>query len=290
MNFIFATFFTGLFFLAVMLVLIKYFSRTSLSIEAGKKASSLSILIEYISFLRPVAALIWQEKKQNKYRAMISLCDLDDVLTYENFKTLQLFLLVVFSMLGALILPIHWLASIFVGGVVGYYYVPVRLASQVEKKKAQIELELPNMIDWLVLSVEAGLDFIQAITRIVEHIDDGPLKGEMQRLVRQLYMGVRRRDALASFAARLNINSISSFVAMLIQADTLGTSIAPVLRASSGRLRRERLIRAERKGVLASQKAMLPVALLIMPTTFIVVFGPILVRLYTGGLSALMGQ
>lgn len=157
------------------------------------------------------------------------------------------------------------------------------------RRRAAIERDLPGMLDWLALSVEAGEGFAQALDRIAARLAPGPLREELGRLGADIQTGMPRRAALKLLSRRADVPALSSLCALLIQADVLGTGIGAVLRSVSGRLRTERFARAERRGVIAAQKALLPLILCIMPTTFIVVFGPLIVRLVTEGPRAFLG-
>ena len=154
-------------------------------------------------------------------------------------------------------------------------------------RSGAIERALPGVLDWLALSVEAGEGFAQALARIAAQLAPGPLCDELACLDAGIRMGATRRDALAAMARRAQVPAISSLAALLIQADLLGTGIGPVLRVSAERLRLERFARAERAGVVAAQKALVPLVFCIMPATFVVVFGPLVVRVATGGIAAL---
>jgi len=102
-----------------------------------------------------------------------------------------------------------------------------------------------------------------------------------------LKLGSSRAEALRRMGARVGVPFLRSLAATLVQADRLGASIGPVLRAHAERARDERLARAERAGMYAAQKALVPLVFCIMPVTFIVIFGPLVARFLTGGLNAL---
>lgn len=178
--------------------------------------------------------------------------------------------------------------SLAFGTAIAWVVMTGWLRKRAARRRQAIELALPGALDWLTLSVEAGEGFLQALGRISAALPAGPLKDELCRFHADLRTGMSRRAALAALARRAGVPSLSSVVALLIQADALGTSIGPVLRVSSQRLRAERLARAERRGVAAAQKALVPLVLCIMPATFIVVFGPLVARLLTGGIEALL--
>ncbi len=136
------------------------------------------------------------------------------------------------------------------------------------------------MMDLMTLSVEAGLDFIAAISRVVSFAKPGPLKDEFNQMLKELQIGTIRSDALRNLADRVQISELSSFATILIQADQMGSSIGPVLRAQSDLLRSNRFQKAEREGAKATQKLLIPLVFCILPAVFIVIMGPVICDIY----------
>ncbi len=168
----------------------------------------------------------------------------------------------------------------------GWLFSGIWIQMRERRRSRSIEMTLPAMLDQLALSVCAGMDFMQAIGRVVEGSRDGPLKCEMKRFISSVGMGVTRSVALEELSGRSNVASLISITSLLIQADRLGTSVGPVLRASAQRLRDDRLTRAEKRGAAAAQKALIPLVFCIMPATFIIIFGPLVARFIVGGLES----
>lgn len=219
-----------------------------------------------------------------------------DSYTHEQFWAFQvlaplLFLGLIYALIFELrLLDIHYSVSwwFFILVVAGGIYFPVLwLNSLIKQRRASIILEFPSFVDKLTLSVEAGLDFMAAIIRITQKSQESPLKEELNRMISEIQIGSTRAQALRHMSQRIGLRDISTFSATLIQADQLGTSIGQVLRSQADRLRRERFESAERKGAIAAQKILFPLVFFIMPAVFIVVFGPLLVKLLTGGLDNL---
>lgn len=171
---------------------------------------------------------------------------------------------------------------------VGFYFPNIWLNSIISKRRKEILLAFPSFVDNLTLTVEAGLDFIAAVNRIVQKMKPSPLREELSLMLSEIRLGSTRARALRQLSKRINIPEIKTFTSVLIQADRLGTSIGKVLRVQAERIRRERFETAERKGALASQKLLFPLVFFIMPAVFIVVFGPLIVKLITEGLEGLM--
>lgn len=223
----------------------------------------------------------------SRIRAGLAAAGLDDVMGVETYIAYRALLVVMMAIVMTLVMSLGFFASAVLGGLAGWLYGGQWFRNAIGRRRESMERALPEALDLITLSVEAGLDFAQALARVAERLRPTPLKDELLRLNAEMRMGTPRREALARMSKRNCVPSLSSFVALLIQADRLGVGIGPVLRASSERLRRERFLRAERKGAAAAQKALFPLAFCIMPATFVVIFGPLVARLVTGGFDAM---
>lgn len=143
--------------------------------------------------------------------------------------------------------------------------------------------DLPFFIDLLALSTEAGLDFIGAIQRIVDKAGGSILAEELSIVLQDIKLGSSRIDSMRRLALRLDMSEITSFVAVLADADATGASINQVLKDQSVQMRLERFVRAEKAGARASQLILLPIVLFILPAVFIMVFGPVALQFESGG-------
>jgi tight adherence protein C len=164
----------------------------------------------------------------------------------------------------------------------GSSFPEIWIRGEVKRRQDEIRRSLPYVMDLLTLSVEAGLDFVAGLHKVVEKATPGPLVEELAFFLREIQIGASRQQALRNLAYRCSMPEISSFSALLIQADILGASIGPVLRAQSDLIRTQRYQRAERMGAHASQKILFPLILCIMPAVFVVIFGPILLNFLYG--------
>ena len=170
-------------------------------------------------------------------------------------------------------------------GLVGLWYPRLWLTDQVKKRHHLITRALPYNLDLLTLSVEAGLDFTAALSKVVEKGKGGPLRDEFMIVLKQLKMGKTREEALKALIARVDLSALTSFVSALIQADRMGTSIGKVLRIQSTQLRIERTQRAEKLANEAPVKMLFPLIACIFPTVFMVLFGPIIFKLVFVGVD-----
>jgi tight adherence protein C len=157
----------------------------------------------------------------------------------------------------------------------GAWYPLIWVGDQVKKRHLLISRALPYNLDLLTLSVEAGLDFTAALAKVVEKGKTGPLREELQLVLKQLKMGKTREEALKSMIARVDLPALSTFVTALVQADKMGTSLGKVLRIQSTQLRVDRSQRAEKLAAEAPVKMLFPLIACIFPTVFLVLFGPI---------------
>ncbi|MFP2932646.1 type II secretion system F family protein [Pyxidicoccus sp. 3LG] len=167
----------------------------------------------------------------------------------------------------------------------GTFYPLMWVNDQVKKRHLQISRALPYNLDLLTLSVEAGLDFTAALAKVVEKGKAGPLREELQLVLKQLKMGKTREEGLKSMIVRVDLPSLTTFVTALIQADKMGTSLGKVLRIQSTQMRIDRTQRAEKLAGEAPVKMLFPLIACIFPTVFMVLFGPIVFQFFFGELA-----
>jgi tight adherence protein C len=174
------------------------------------------------------------------------------------------------------------LAYSLIFALFGMYYPLIWVNDQVKKRHLLISRALPYNLDLLTLSVEAGLDFTAALAKVVEKGKHGPLREELQIVLKQLKMGKTREEALKAMIARVDLPSLTTFVTALIQADKMGTSLGKVLRIQSTQMRIDRTQRAEKLAGEAPVKMLFPLIACIFPTVFMVLFGPIVFQFMFG--------
>ncbi|HEX6777236.1 MAG TPA: type II secretion system F family protein [Ktedonobacterales bacterium] len=164
------------------------------------------------------------------------------------------------------------LILLLLGGL-GFLLPDLWLGSKVRQRRNQIQRALPDAIDLLSISVEAGLGFDAAMNRLVEKTRS-ELAYEFARVISEMRVGVPRRDALKSLADRTGVQDLSVFVTAIVQAEQLGASIVGVLRIQSNEMRIRRRQRAEVLAHQAPIKMLFPMAFLIFPPMFVVILGP----------------
>jgi tight adherence protein C len=179
-------------------------------------------------------------------------------------------------------LPKRLLATLVAGGL-GFYLLPTLwLSSKIRRRQAEIVKALPDALDLLTISVEAGLGFDAAMQKVAEKWEN-ELSLAFNRVIQEIQMGKLRREALRDMADRMDVSDVSSFVAAIIQADQLGVSIAKVLRIQSEQMRIRRRQRAEEKAHQAPVKMLFPMVFLIFPALLIVLLGPAILTVMKSG-------
>jgi len=167
-------------------------------------------------------------------------------------------------------------------------YVGGNHYSKMSRRRMEVRQNLPLLLDMLSLSVEAGMGLISAIRRIVSIGKDNIVTAELGRVQNQIALGMPQDEAFREMGERLADASVRAFVGTLIQSKKIGSPIAPVLKAYAEKTRFERHQRAERAGTIAAQKVLLPLVLLIMPSVFIIIFGPLVVMWRSGMLGSIL--
>jgi len=152
------------------------------------------------------------------------------------------------------------------------------LMARSKQRRAKIVSELPDILDLITVSVEAGLSFDGAIDRVAAEAD-GPLATEFAFTLKELRMGKTRRDALRRMSERCSVPDLTTLVGSIIQADELGVAIGKILRIQSDQMRDKRKQRAREKSMKAPVKMLFPLLFFIFPSILIVLLGPALIRL-----------
>jgi len=163
-------------------------------------------------------------------------------------------------------------------GALGFMLPGMFLNSKVKQRQASVAAELPDALDLLSVSVEAGLGFDGAVQKLTEHME-GPLIEEFELALGEMRIGEGRQEALKKISQRSASPEMASFVRAIIQADQLGISLGRILRvqATDSRLKRQML--AEEKAMKAPIKMLFPTVAFIFPAMFIVILGPAFLNL-----------
>lgn len=266
----------------------------SLSWASGNEPDkSKSGLIEMSRSLTHQFTIQWalkikNEKRRKKIEKLLLTSGLSSELNVDEFLGMQILwgiLLPIVLLILNFALSYNYPWFIFAGFGVFGWNIPISHANANRKvRQTSVRIDLPFFIDLLALATEAGLDFQGGIQRIVERTrgKNSVLSDELNGVLRDIMLGSSRAQALRGFASRLDMQEISSFVNVVIDADSTGASISKVLKDQSNQMRLERFVRAEKLGAQASQKILIPLMLFILPAVFIMVFAPVALNFMAG--------
>jgi len=241
-----------------------------------------TILLPCVSWIR---APKYRERTERKFvtAGMTGMMNSNEFLAYKLLMSILFFVIFVIVFFKGLI---GWHEPLWVDFLIlglGIIFPDSWLNGQVRERQNRIRRTMPYVMDLLTLSVEAGLDFVQGVSKVCEKAKKSPLIEELSFFLREIQVGASRQQALRNLSWRVEMQEMRSFSALLIQADILGASVGPVLRAQADLIRTQRFQRAERQGALAAQKILFPLILCIMPAVFIVIFGPVILNFIYGG-------
>ncbi len=189
-----------------------------------------------------------------------------------------------------------WLPLIILGlhlsGLIAFVFVvvlwgvafmlpDVYLSRAIESRQHAIAVQLPDILDLLVISVEAGLGFEQALERTTSAVP-GPLSDEFRRMLRETSFGSSRADSLRAMDDRCDVPELRTFVLAMLQADTFGVSISRILRSQADEMRVRRKLTAQTKAQKLPVKMLFPLVFCIFPSIFVVILGPAMIQLSHG--------
>jgi tight adherence protein C len=206
-----------------------------------------------------------------------------------EFFGLRVFVALVFGVFIFLLASISstWFNAILFGGIAGGlgFFMPLLwLTSKIRQRQTEIIKTLPDAMDLLTITVEAGMGFDGAMQKVAQKWDNHLSKG-FTKVVQEMRLGILRREALKNMDISMEVPDVTTFVAAIIQAEQLGVSIAKILRIQSEQMRVKRRQRAEEMANKAPVKMLFPMVFLIFPALFIILLGPaVLIIMETPGL------
>lgn len=202
-----------------------------------------------------------------------------------EFMGLKALSIIVFLILGVgftLLIdaePLHKLLAFICSLIIGYAIPDTLLESAIRERHRTMRKALPNSLDLLVVSAEAGLGFDGALDKVVERTQ-GPLADEFSKVLQDMNLGRSRTEALKTMALRVNLPELTTFVAAIRQADMFGASIVQVLRVQASSMRVQRNLRAREAAAKLPVKLLFPLVFCIFPAIFAVVLGPAVIQIF----------
>ena len=191
-------------------------------------------------------------------------------------------LVALFLVTVILLLATFNVSRVLVGAIIaaGAFFLPdLWLRGQVSDRKKAIRVALPDTLDLLTISVEAGLGFDAALSRVVSNTT-GPLAEEFFRMLQEIRLGTPRAQAFRNLGERTGVTELDSFIIAMMQADVFGISIGKVLRVQAQEMRTKRRQRAEEAAMKTPVKIVFPLVLCIFPALLVILLGPAAINIY----------
>ncbi len=184
------------------------------------------------------------------------------------------------------------LLLLVLGAILGLYLPDLWVRMRTQRRQQEIREGFPDVLDLMVVCVEAGLGLDQALGRVGEEIGDSypVISEEFALLSMELRLGIPREEAMRNFNRRINLDEIHQLTTLIIQADKFGSSITRALRVHSDSMRKKRHFRAEELAAKLPVKLTFPLIFFIFPSLFIVLLGPAVINMTEVVFPALTGQ
>ena len=214
---------------------------------------------------------------------MVSAAGLGDQMTGATFIGISVMLGAIVSVLALLFTSPEGFTQRELGLVVAATAIglggpEIMVSGRASRRRSEITAALPDLVDLLTVSIEAGLALEAALSRVSER-GDGPLAVEVRRTLSEIALGRQRRDAMRSLGSRTSVPAVVAFVNSLNQAERSGMELGPVLRAQADQVRQRRRQRAEEAALKAPIKMLFPLIMFIFPSIFVILLGPAAIQM-----------
>src|SRR3989338_4517170 len=250
--------------------------------EARPRENVLRRLIKPFAFLSEFKAIRYLPGSSVPARLVMAGSPVNIV----EFAIMKIFSMVIFAISGSIICggaKQRLIVYIISGLVAGFIMPDLWLRMKIKRRHREIRRDLPAVIDILNLCVDAGLDFMLAVNRVMKDFKKCPLIDELLEVWRETKMGASRRDALQHLSRRVNLLELSSFVRTLLQADRMGAPMGEALKIQAEEIRQRRYLQGEEAALKAPIKLLFPLFVFILPVVLVIVAGPILIQFIRGG-------
>lgn len=286
-----------LFFLAVFLLLYSVLPEPEeFNLSKRLKVGAPDISVKNLSKLsgnltksieNKISGIKWPsvEKLRKEINSLLNQAGNPANMTADGFITASIISAFVFMV--SVFIFFHVRNSLFIifFGLFGWTFPKYILKAQVTKRHRQIQRALPDVLDLVTLSMEAGIDFNSAVNKVIAKSDSNALIEELFLMQQGMRMGQGRKQALTDMAVRVSLAELTAVVSAIVQAEQLGASLSPVLRTQASEMRVKRFQLAESMAQKAPVKLLFPLLFFIMPAIFIIIFGPIAIQVLSGGLK-----
>ena len=193
-------------------------------------------------------------------------------------------------MLSVPVSPALQIMVVLVFGVIGLLYPIMYIDKQAEQRMDEIMHHLPFVIDLISSSMNAGLDFGAAVRYLLATGDDNVLHKEFALFLQEVELGKNRTEALRDMQKRINVTEFSRFVSAIAHGMDSGSSIIDIMRIQAEEMRRVKYARAEQQAAKAPIKMIIPMALFVFPSMFVIIFVPIFLRIKDSGILSMIGK
>jgi tight adherence protein C len=245
--------------------------------EAKRLPVLIKLFMPFSGNLKSITDMPAFEVTKVKANDQLMMAGYDETISAERFLAVRILALITGITLFAFFATFNPMSGLLLGGVIAIY-PGVWLKANVKRRHLEIMKALPNVLDLLTLSVEAGKDFLTALRDILERRKMDSLGEELRRTLQEIQLGKQRQQALRELANRVKLPDLTSTINAIIQAEELGVSIAELLKIQGDQLRNKRFSRAEKLANEAPVKILIPVVLFIFPPVFIILMGPIIIQ------------
>lgn len=224
-----------------------------------------------------------KRKIREKYKRQLASSGMNKFLTPEDFYAFKLFLIIGFPIVFIGVrefLEESWpLMYIPAVSVFGFFYPDIWIKGKIDQRREEVTSAMPFVVDMLALSVEAGLDFVAAMQKVIEKAPPSALTEEFEIMIKETKVGASRAESLRNLSWRIDSLPISSFCATLIAADSVGANIGPILKTLANELRQKRSALVEQKGAQAGTKILVPMIFFILPAVLLIIAAPMALQL-----------
>lgn len=253
------------------------------------------VIWPYLDKLTAPGTAIWKNINEDDLRVRLMRAGFPFGLKAQTFLVVKILAVPVLMLLFALCYPtlgqiatmwgielpaVLFVPFVAIGALYGFRMPDIWLAMRIRARQKEIQLALPDMIDLISISVEAGLGLIAAIQRIAERFPNA-LSEEFLRTLQEVRLGRAQGEALRDMARRVDVQDLTTLLTAIVQAEQLGLAVSNVLRIQSERLRERRAQRAREMAQKAPIKMTFPLVLFIFPALFIVILGPAMIKIFS---------